>query len=408
MPYSLLSSQISKKFSFCLGISISILSISAADAANKTGDNCGFPSYQDTISSNYQGQLFQLSDHYPKEFPNTSKPWENWNFKSDPQAYLNKIKAYIFAGMKEADWRPGQNKVHHWYHMPWVTMGRRAREGVRGLNRNADTKPYELAPTQSKPQQKWELSFYNNYAAYQIGQIWCHKGKTGLKVGEPDLTKTEFPEGSFIAKFVFITGTDKQLPFMKGAPTVLANINETIDRKSPKKVLPVRLVQIDFSIRDKRADSTTSWIMGAFVYDSNAKQGKNGIWDKMVPLGVQWGNDPTITPTMVKNGTKLKESVIMGKIPDYARRRLGYGSRLNGPLDFYGFSCLGCHSMAQWPKPLAKIPKGKTEAEKMHYFRNLKPDEPFQKGHISLDYQLHLENAFRNYFRNDQSAQADD
>lgn len=372
--------------------------IYSAGSAAAGEPSCSFPDYQDKVSSQYKGQLFQLNDHYPKTFPSTPKPWENWNFKKDPINYLEKIKAYIFAGMQQADWRPGQNRVHHWYHMPWVTMGRRAREGVRGLNRNADAKPFELASTQTEPQQKWELSFYNDYAAYQIGQIWCHGDKPNLKKGAPDLSKTEFPEGSFIAKFVFITGSDRQLPFMQGAPTVFANINETINRKSPKKVLPVRLVQIDFSIRDKRADDTTSWVMGAFVYDKDAKEGKNGAWDKMVPLGVQWGNDPAITPTMVKNGAKLKETVVMDSIPIYARRRLGYGGRLNGPLDFYGFSCLGCHSMAQWPEPLAKIPKGKTEIEKMHYFRNLKPDEPFQKSHISLDYQLHFENALRNYF----------
>lgn len=390
-----------------LSISIGLATIFATQVVYGSENHCQFPDYQDKISDSYHGQVFKLNDRYPKNFPTSPKPWENWNFKKDPEAYLAKIKAYLFAGMKDADWRPGQNKVHHWYHMPWVTMGRRAREGVRGLNRNADAKPFELAPTQTQPQQKWELSFYNNYSAYQIGQIWCPQGKKGLKAGAPDLTKTEFPEGSFIAKFVFITGSDKQLPFMKGAPSVLANINENIDRKSPKKVLPVRLVQIDFSIRDKRADDTTSWVMGAFVYDKNAKPGKNGAWDKMVPLGVQWGNDPTITPTMVKKGMKLKESVIMEEIPDYARRRLGYGGRLNGPLDFYGFSCLGCHSMAQWPGPLAKVPKG-NEQQKMHYFRNLKPDEPFQKGHISLDYQLHFENALRNYFRKRETPQADD
>lgn len=381
----------------------------ALTQAYEPASHCRFPSYQDKIDSTYHGTLFKLRDDYPKSVPNSPKPWENWNFKTHTQAYLQKIKAYLYQGMQKADWRPGQNKVHNWYHMPWVTMGRRAREGIRGLNRNADAKPFSLANTQTQPQQKWELSFYNNYAAYQIGQIWCHGETDKLKLGQPDLTQTEFPEGSFIAKFVFITGSDKQLPFMKGAPTVFANINESIDRKSPKKVRPVRLVQIDFSIRDKRADSTTSWVMGAFVYDQHAKAGLNGAWDKMIPLGVQWGNDPLITPSMVKQGQQLKESVIMPNIPSYAKRRLGYGGRLNGPLDFYGFSCLGCHSMAQWPKPLAKIPKGNTELEKMHYFRNLKPDEPFQKGHISLDYQLHLENAFRNYFRHTQdTAKSDD
>ncbi|WP_035628801.1 hypothetical protein, partial [Hydrogenovibrio marinus] len=280
---------VNRRAATTLRLSAIVLSLIYSGSSFAAEGNCGFPDYQDKVTGKYHGQLFKLNDHYPKAFPTTPRPWENWNFKKDPVDYLEKIKAYIFAGMQQADWRPGQNRVHHWYHMPWVTMGRRAREGVRGLNRNADAKPFELSPTQTEPQQKWELSFYNNYSAYQIGQIWCHGDKVNLKQGAPDLTKTEFPEGSFIAKFVFITGSDKQLPFMQGAPTVLANINETINRKSPKKILPVRLVQIDFSIRDKRADDTTSWVMGAFVYDKDAQAGKNGAWDKMVPLGVQWG-----------------------------------------------------------------------------------------------------------------------
>lgn len=350
-----------------------------------------FPNHEDILPADYQGQTFQLRQDYPVTMPNTPKPWEAINFKTEPKHYLAFIKQTLYQGMAEADWRPGKNQEFAWYHMPWVTQGRRAREGLRGLNRNADVKPFELAPEQTEPQQKWELSFYNDYAAYQVGQVWRNPA---LK-GAPDLTKTEFPEGSFIAKFVFITGSDSQLPFMQGAPSVIANIHQTIDRNSPKTIAPVRLVQMDFAIRDKRADDTTSWVMGAYVYDKNSP-GQD--WDKMVPIGLQWGNDPDITPSMVKQGIKLKETILMPTIPEYAAKRMGYGGRLNGPLDQLGSSCLGCHSMAQWPGPLNKTPLGNSEQEKMAYFRNLKPDEPFEKDKTSLDYQLHLENSFRTYY----------
>lgn len=349
-----------------------------------------FPDFEDQIDPAYKGETFVLRQDYPNTLPDAARPWERINFKTDPKAYLESIKSYLFLGMEEANWRPGQNKKVNWYHMPWVTQGRRAREGIRGLNRNADIPAFRLAKTQTAPQQKWELSFYNDIAAYQIGQIW--------KTGEPDLTQTEFPEGSVIGKFIFITGDDAQFPFMQGAPEVTANIHASIDRNSPKKARTVRLIQMDFSIRDARADDTTSWVMGTYVYDKNAVSGRHGTWDKMVPVGVQWGNDPDIPPSVLIQGITLKETVIMEQVPSYARATLGYGGRLNGPADLAGHSCLGCHSMAQWPNPLNKKPKGRTEKEKMRYFRNLKPDEPFQAGHISLDYQLHLENSFRAYF----------
>lgn len=372
---------------------------SCSEKGASTAYLSSFPSHEDTLPDSYQGDVFQLRQDYPVTMPTTDKPWEAINFKTEPERYLQFIKSYLYQGMAQADWRPGKNQEIAWYHMPWVTQGRRAREGVRGLNRNADVKPFELSPEQSQPQQKWELSFYNDYAGFQIGKVWRNPD---LK-GAPDLMQTEFPEGSFIAKFVFITGSDQQLPFMQGAPSVMANIHRAINRNSGKKVAPVRLVQMDFAIRDKRADETTSWVMGAYVYDKDATgQG----WDKMVPIGLQWGNDPEITPSMIQKGANLKETILMPKIPDYAAKRMGYGGRLNGPLDQLGSSCLGCHSMAQWPNPLNKTPLGNTEQEKQYYFRNLKPDEPFEANKTSLDYQLHLENSFRSYYASEMNKQS--
>lgn len=349
-----------------------------------------FPSTQDTLPPDYRGPVFHLRQDYPTQFPDIPRPWEAINFKKEPVEYLNFIKQYLLAGMAEANYYPAQNKVHDWYHMPWLTTGRRAREAIHGLQRERDVKPFELDPHQTQTQQKWEVAYYNPIGAYQIGKIW----KNPKLKGAPDLTQTEFPEGTLVFKWVFVTGDDTQLPILKGAPLFYANINREISRKSPKAIRPVRLVQMDFAIRDKRADETTSWVMGTYVYDKDAP-GKTG-WERMVPLGVQWGNDPGITPKMVQQGIKLKETIVLPNAPKYALERLGWGGRLNGPMDLRGSACLACHSMAQWPHPLNKRPKG-NDQQKLKYFRNLKPTEPFDKGQISLDYSLQLENALRAY-----------
>ncbi len=349
-----------------------------------------FADFQDTLPKGYHGSVFHLRQDYPADFPNIPRPWEQIDFKSEPQKYLAFIKQYILQGMAEANYYPAKNNLHDWYHMPMLTTGRRAREAIHGLQRERDVKPFELDPHQSKTQQKWEVAYYNPIGAYQIGKIW----KNPKLNGKPDLTQTEFPEGTFVFKWVFVTGDDQQLPILKGAPVFYANIHSQISRKSPKKIQPVRLVQMDFAIRDKRADDTTSWVMGTYVYDKDAP-GKTG-WDRMVPVGVQWGNDPGITPKDIQHGKKLKETIILPRAPDYAKQRLGWAGRLNGPMDLKGSACLACHSMAQWPHPLNKKPKG-NDQQKLKYFRNLKPTEPFQADQISLDYSLQLENALRAY-----------
>ncbi len=345
--------------------------------------------FVDHLPANYQGEVFQLKSDYPKTLPEYPRPWEAIDLRTQPRAYVEALRRYVYAGMAEVDFVPRKNKVHEWYHMPWHHLGRRAREGVHGLSRQRDVKPFELSSTQSQPQQKWELTFFNDVMAYQQGKIWGG--------GKPNLEHAELPPGSLVVKYVFVTGDDKQLPQLQGAPIWYANINCTIKRDGKKCIRPVRLVQLDIAVRDEQVKETTSWVMTTLVYDKNAPGTTS--WDKMVPLGVQWGNDPGVLP-----GSSLKETVIFKDAPDYARQRLGWGGRLNGPTDAKGSACLSCHSTASWPNPPRFLPPRDADmATRMRWFRNLKPDEPFEVGKTSLDYSLHLQNALKNFYRAQQS-----
>ena len=182
---------------------------------------------------------------------------------------------------------------------------------------------------------------------------------------------------------------------MEGAVEWQANINSEFDPNSKKAIRTIRLLQMDIAVRDPRADSTTGWVFGTFVYDKNAP-GKDG-WEKMVPVGVMWGNDPGVL-----DPSKLKEGFINPDVPAIGKRHLGYHGRLNGPVDNYKSSCLSCHSTAGSPKvgfpPVNLIyPDNADVKTQLEWFNNIPAGKPFQKGQIPLDYSLQLTVAIQNF-----------
>ena len=82
----------------------------------------------------------------------------------------------------------------------------------------------------------------------------------------------------------------------------------------------------------------------------------------MMPLGIQWGNNPKVTfgetcsgPNGPCNQEKLTEQWINEQaVKDLATAplnfdHLGYGGRLAGPVDNAKASCMGCHQTAGYP-----------------------------------------------------------
>jgi hypothetical protein len=101
------------------------------------------------------------------------------------------------------------------------------------------------------------------------------------------------------------------------------------------------------------------------VYDKDAPG--QTVWDKMVPLGVQWGNDPQSTSPSIP----LTENWINPKAPKYSTQTLGWGGRLSGPNDgatnaitfngkaydnYPNSGCLSCHSTAEWSNASQSMP----------------------------------------------------
>jgi hypothetical protein len=348
-----------------------------------------FPSFTDEVPRNNQGSIFNLSQNYPSKKPKKENHlWEQIDFKTQPLLYLQKLKDYVLEGNVEANWEAEKNKIRPWFHVPWLHKTPAGREFLHGLTRERNLLPGALNPNQKRCVQNWAVGLYNEAGGYTIGEVW-------KDANNPDPTKGQFPEGTVVVKIIFTEATPEEAPEMEGAFEWRANIHSTIDSMSPKTIMTVRLMQMDVAVKDASANDTIGWVFATFIYDKNAA----GItaWDKLVPVGMMWGNDPGITPDDIQAGKSLKETFINTNIPLYGSRSLGWGGRLNGPVDDYVSACASCHSTAQW-KPIKKMAPSNqaTYEERLKWFRNLK-SEAFEEGEISLDYSLQLALSLKNF-----------
>jgi hypothetical protein len=348
-----------------------------------------FPDFQDEIPPGYEGRIFRLSQNYPEKVVSEPLPAfiTDLDFKFNPMGYMQAVRDYVYTQNLNSNWRPEDNTEGetNWFNVPWMHTGSNPREFLHGMTRERDSEPKELGDKQTKPVQNWAIGFYNKIGAYTIGQVWKDPQK-------PDPAAGLFKNGAVVVKILFTAATNEEVPELEGSIEWDANINSKFDNTSPKAIRKVRLLQMDIAVRDPRADSTTGWVFGTFVYDKNAP-GKDG-WEKMVPVGLMWGNDPGVT-----NPKDLKESFINPNVPAYGRRHLGENGRLNGPVDNFKSSCVSCHSTAGVPAQPLIYPDGANEAKKMHWFRNIKAGEPFEKGQIPLDYSLQLSVSIQNFQR---------
>jgi hypothetical protein len=168
------------------------------------------------------------------------------------------------------------------------------------------------------------------------------------------------------------------------------------------------------------------------VYDASLKPGPNGIWDQMVVLGAQWGNDPQANSTVNPNAPLL-QNWNNPAAPVYATETLGWGGRLSGPndgavnpiayqngqtIEYVGAapnsSCMSCHSTAQviastLKQPLQvkllpmadfKLPPDKQNdylaspppgsRDWLRWFQDRKGNVPMDKPYVAADFDMVL------------------
>lgn len=356
-------------------------------AGGAAGQEPAFPSFRGQPLAGWTGPVFELSQDYPSSLPAAgSQPWKQHDFETQSAAYLQSVLGYVLEGNVEVDWRVQQNPVRAWYHAPWMHAGENGREFVRGLTRERTSHPRVLHPRQATDVANFAVSVYNARGGYVIGRVWRDPEN-------PDPSLARFPEGTVAAKLLFTTATSAQVPYLRKAFRWRAHVNR--ENGAARPIQYVRLLQIDVAVRDSRANATTGWVFGTFVYDGYASGASP--WERMVPVGLMWGNDPELTPERYEDGERPRQSVVLNPTVGVPLR-LGWLGRLNGPVDNPRSACLSCHATAQLETRSPMVPPTRlSDAEKLRWFRNVKAAQAFDAGEQSLDYSLQLQEGIRRF-----------
>ena len=367
-------------------------------------------------ASQYSGEPFRLSQDFPGAKPDGKKLPAFFTklpkgFSADFttwREYMMAIRDYCFEGNVEVDWLVQNNKVRKWYHMPWQHYGSTGREGIRGLTKEASVAPGQLAVGQGRPSptenyQTYAVGFFNEFGGYTIGQVW--KSRFAPNAGATT-TPNGFLEGTVISKLLFVDVPSEQVPFLANPLQWKAYIQATYQNPA-RSVRPMNLIQMDIAVRDKRAPS--GWLFGTFQY--NGQLGNKVPWQNLIPVGIMWGNDPTITdsaytnpqPAVTKINPNLKESAINADTKELPPTHLGWNGRLNGPVDNAQSSCMSCHMTAEYPAISAMSPLFTDKPPKpgpgawMRWFQNEKCGVPFDTQAKSADFSLQLAISLQNF-----------
>lgn len=365
---------------------------------------CGpfaFRSYNIADSSAVKGSgvdTFALSQDYPKTMPAKPAggfPWDRTDFRAGAGGFMKQVLDYCWEGMDSAKWVAQNNPVRKWYHAPWLDYGYMGREFAKGLRMDRTSYPGELFGTQKNRYRNYSITYYNPEAAYTLGQVWCDPKK-------PDPSKANFPVGSVWFKLVFTTADTSEAPNLLNALEWEAYVEKGIDLPmDAKKLQKVRLLEVDFGVRSGAKEAVNGWIYGVYVFEGHKKG--NNIKEKMVPIGLQWGNDPGLTPPMVRSGEKpIEETWINTNVWNENDSRsslvqkIGWGYRLMGPVGDHTSSIMSMHMTAGWPPADAVAPQGTPVDSILKWHRNLGHGVAFAPGQTSLDYCLELVDGMRN------------
>lgn len=375
-----------REFSSCIAaLSLLLAVCSGASAQPSMKDSV------DTAPPGYTGHKFTLSHAYPTTKPTPGTlPWRAFDFKTQSREYMMAVLDYALDGNVAANWDVQNNAVRKWYHAPGLVKGNNGREYMRGLTRERKSLQQELHLSQNNEYWNWAVGMYNDIGAYTIGQVWADPAN-------PDPLKAKFADGTVAFKLLFTLAPDTEVSYLVGAPTFSASVGDSIATRTPQVL---RLLQVDIAVRDTR-NTLTGWVYGTFVYHNNAPG--TDPWKKLVPIGLMWGNDPTLTEAGYNSGKKPKQSWVTEKPADVPNH--GWLERLNGPVDDPNSSCLSCHMFAGDPiTPGATIPninifnKNDPPDVKKQFFRNIKAGKhPAGNTVNALDYSLQLHVGIKNF-----------
>ena len=387
--------------------------------------------------ADYAGPLFTLSRAYPSGLPTPPMPWRTAIGNTpittkNAAAYTQALKDSIARDMVallagDEGWDAGRRG---WYNDPWLGAQREAIHGMLvGVERFDDS----LFPKSglTKPFTTYVITYYNRTAGQTLGAIWRDPQAPRL-----DGATTQYAEGSITVKLAFTTAGPQEWPAMRGALAwpMMMTANATTGQFDRPTLAKGYLMQVDIVVKDTQSAPQTGWVFTTLVYDRATRPGSRGVWDQMVALGAQWGNDPRVD-SAANPGAALFETWVNPNAPLYATETLGWGGRLSGPND-HGVndisvasegrrtlvrragnsSCLSCHGTSQWnaanpAKGMASflMPLAPPSADALpgagapyldspapgsaawlRWFQNRAGDVPMDAGSVAGDYDLAL------------------
>jgi len=353
-------------------------------------------------------------------------------------AYVMALKSEIAPDMKQLlfDYPNWDAARAGWYNQPWESS---IREPIHGTFPGSTFSPDMFPESKLNGDMTTHvLVYYDEVAAQSLGEVW---GSTGTNP-EPAIKSgaQQFPEGSIVVKPAFTTADGTLWPPMDKAFPWQIYAKPGDGTTGSPELQDVSLLQFDIIVKDSVAAPKTQWVFSTLVYDKDAP---GDDWDKLVPLGAMWGNDPSvISPQGCKptapNGDPtlcpaLSETWVNPAAPPYSKETLGWGGRLSGPNDgavdtnaaiqnpggsgstpydgrYAMSSCMSCHGPAEYKTDSFLLPVSSTcqqdscrpeqdaqnrlvylasgSPEFMNWFQDRAGNVPQDEGSIALDYDM--------------------
>lgn len=418
----------------------------APPLAAAAADSAAELAYRDAVSgppAGWTGPVFALSHDYPTDlapcapdvctwlgvdvdFADPDPQWDDWG------PYLDAILAYVREGqdLSPEGWNTVVDGETRWYHVPWMAYDLKVgREFVHGFTNErtaylsdfigetgAEFGVHTLPGAEGDEFESWAVGMYNPWGGAAVGGSWGQDGLPRMAGDPSQPAGLPFPEGTLVAKILFTTATPEDVNYLEGSPEWTADRHVEIGGcdRAPQ---PVYLVQMDVAVVDDR--SPTRWVYGTFGYNGTIDAAS--VWDRMSPIGLQWGNDPGSWPAVPESESKPIHESVIAPIDIYEHLGCGnaqLGHRLAGPVDNPQSACLACHAGGYAPRPAGTIvtmgapPDGNAppifgfdglcetvSQANADYFANrpFPEDYPGYPDDFNLDTSLQLQVAFEEY-----------
>ena len=221
------------------------------------------------------------------------------------------------------------------------------------------------------------------------------------------MKKIEFPVGTVVCKLLFVDVPPNQVPFLNPPLKWQGYVTQNYQSTS-RSIRDLALIQMDVMIRHQNAP--LGWVFGTYQYNGRRKGAGGNLWDNLIPVGLQWGNDPDVKddtsnpqPVRTMINPRLQETVVNPDTDELPPTHLGWNGRLNGPVDNPMSSCMSCHMTASTPQrfqisPLfERDPPAPGSDEWMRWFKNLRCGERFDSRSLATDFSLQMAISLQNF-----------